>query len=1069
MLGCASLPAQEAEPKSPQQIGLERAQAAVKSQDWEQATFHLDDALWFAPFDADILQERLRLAALQEEPDQQALWGMRLAWASANARGTYKASRAIKNLHYLKGKDKALVQIPKAYATAGRSLLRAAEKLPSHESLSQGMQYLNVMRLLVEDFPALSDELLPRMLAAVERCRPSPRSVLEDTLEVAERAYSEQQYGRALIGARWVHGVAVQAGFKELEETAPDLSDIKGAAGGLMARARLRMREGEESVYSLDQIAAYDLKERADINELHESWADPAISYSPKNLYRVETVCGLSTLELTADCVENHHRRLLRWFGRDPFDGRQGLIRVVPHSQGLESEGAGFYWVGGFQGGDTTTVAFTMGNRGGMGRLLTHELTHRFDGAMYPHGLGAWLVEGKAVYTGGAYNHEEDLDFLEHYFSRGSVYPTLNKGYASRADFVKLLRGEIEEYRDNYSAGHALFTYLYTWIPPQDTEHLYRKQLYRYMENKAEGKPEVWFARHFADGQDGRPKSLEDFLDAYREWLLAFTENEPPDWVHDYQTSSGDGGPRVYDKKIWPNRRHRIPPTLGEYHAGTAGDYLVEMGEKEAAIRAYEWARSCQDLNQEQQAQLAQLYRERDIRFSPVAAKEIQRVIELLGQIANQYASAGLQTAAQDLWGRAQQLARRSGLGPASVPEELSIQGQSQACNRAAHLARFGWAVSDLGDTESTGPWYYQRDDLVLGRGRKDGAETQQERAVYQRPVFVHAGQRLQGPYSLKVKVAPLTTYIDLSLIIGFEGGNRYSYFRTTFGDYAYSAGYDQVDEIHGVRVQYGDNRIRDSALWGSGQSFEIPFERTRNSETTFELEVVVDGASAVLYFDGQLVAYLRHADGVDFGGLVGFQVSRGAVRLHRPSFQRHRRTPGKVHCACTFWPEDWNPLRATSWSWETLVGRKAEGLDPGLHGTLLAWVPTTGMPEDMTREDADEIARYQAFAGVRPAEDFPEEFPRRWMVAFPHELYDLVNWDEPLETREPVVRYFSHPYHSGLDLWVERSRNEVLSEQRRIRGSPEDVLIYIDRDGIIRAVDAADHVVEWIRVQQGY
>ena len=59
-----------------------------------------------------------------------------------------------------------------------------------------------------------------------------------------------------------------------------------------------------------------------------------------------------------------------------PFDGRRGVARIVPEVDDLETEGAPYWWAAGFQSGDRTTVRFSWGTIPGLGRTLTHELTH---------------------------------------------------------------------------------------------------------------------------------------------------------------------------------------------------------------------------------------------------------------------------------------------------------------------------------------------------------------------------------------------------------------------------------------------------------------------------------------------------------------------------------------------------------------------------------------------------------------------------------------------------------------------------------------------------------------------
>ena len=114
---------------------------------------------------------------------------------------------------------------------------------------------------------------------------------------------------------------------------------------------------------------------------------------------------------------------------------------------------------GGFQAGERTTIRFSFGTVPGMGRTLTHELTHRFDGALYP-GLPAWLAEGKAVWTGGAYGASTAPEFVETYASIGTIEGAFVKGYGDPTKLAKLIDGTIDDYRDNYVAGNALYVYL---------------------------------------------------------------------------------------------------------------------------------------------------------------------------------------------------------------------------------------------------------------------------------------------------------------------------------------------------------------------------------------------------------------------------------------------------------------------------------------------------------------------------------------------------------------------------------------------------------------------------------
>jgi len=205
-----------------------------------------------------------------------------------------------------------------------------------------------------------------------------------------------------------------------------------------------------------------------------------------------------------------HHDRLAKWYGSDPFATRPGLCRIVPEASGLESEGAPFWWAGGFQGGDTTTVRFSVGSIEGLGHLLTHELTHRFDGALFP-GIPAWLAEGKAVWTGNAYANCEDDAFDERWASIGTIEAAFIKGYGDLGKLTKLITGTLDDYRDNYVAGFALYVYLHT-RKPQGTATVFADRLVKFQKEARGKKGKEHFEACFCDGKEGRPEKLEGFV-----------------------------------------------------------------------------------------------------------------------------------------------------------------------------------------------------------------------------------------------------------------------------------------------------------------------------------------------------------------------------------------------------------------------------------------------------------------------------------------------------------------------------------------------------------------------------
>lgn len=1074
---------------SPQETALQRGRQALEDGRLQAAEDLFRTAAWGRETRGAALAGLLQVAAAKSDPDQQALAALRLWWFQSNDRGLAKLDSDVRAA--LPRKDGAPAKLAKARASAVRTLLSATNRLPEKASLSRALWLAAATEVVAEGNPLLEQAGSQVGLWEQEDCRPDTVSVLRDAQHAVEQALAAGRYAEALAGARWLHGCAVQASFKHLKEEVPDLSAIRAAASAAMNRARFHLREQNLGFYSLKELGDLSPEEKAAASRRHEDWGRAAATDSPNGWYRVETVCGLTTLFACADAVENHHRRLARWFGRDPFENRPGTVRLVPHAHGLEAEGSPFWWAGGFQGGDTTTLQFTMSDRESLGRGLTHELTHRFDGALYPHGLPSWLVEGKAVYTAGAYRHEKDMETLGRYFGRGAAYATLNKGYHRPGPLRELIQGKQEEYRDNYSAGHALFSYLHTWMPPGEDRFLYRDALQDFMNRPPKGGAEAWFVGHFADGKEGRPQGLEAFCDRFGEFLHAFIAKEPPSWVGDYPNPGGRGAPRVFDTMTWPNLRRRVKPGLGEFHAGAMGRWLQSQGQEEKAIAMLEWARSRQDLGAEDLELLQRLYR-REGKAGEATAVALERfrlgvgpapdLSQSMGSLAaphrallklwrayraeaEGYRGQGLLLTAGSLEAKASALARVLGLKEEFEEENADAVAD---CDPPVSLGQFGWETSTLGDTPSTGPWYVESDFLILGRSREEGATTDRSRSVAARPIFLHRQFPVQGSYSLHAQIFPQTTFVDFSIVLGFQGGNRYAEFRLSSGDWDYSTGRDAVEEVHGLRLQFGDGRMRDQALWGHRRRFDLPFEKTQAGPTSIEITLTVSGAGALFFVDGEAVAFLRNGDGQAFEGMLGFAVHRGAIRIQQPAFQRHHKF-GDLHCDCLAWPEDWHPMRPSAWSWETMEGRRAVGLDLGPEGSFLVWVPYRGMPEEMSLEDAREIAAYQAFTGVRPAEEIPGGLPRRWLVAFPQPLMDAVEDPYALKTREPVAEYFVHPRHPGLDLWVDRSFAGELPLEREILGEPEDLLFFIDADGVIRAVDELDALVNWLRVRQGY
>ena len=68
------------------------------------------------------------------------------------------------------------------------------------------------------------------------------------------------------------------------------------------------------------------------------------------------------------------------------------------------------------------------------------------------------------MWTASAYGHASDREFVPRFASFGALSSVLGDGYGNVATLEKLVAGAPHDYRENYSAGYALYVYLSTWI-----------------------------------------------------------------------------------------------------------------------------------------------------------------------------------------------------------------------------------------------------------------------------------------------------------------------------------------------------------------------------------------------------------------------------------------------------------------------------------------------------------------------------------------------------------------------------------------------------------------------------
>lgn len=841
---------------------------------------------------------------------------------------------------------------------------------------------------------------------------PEWKPILQALKEEMDRALADGKPHLAARFARNLLGFAAQAGFKDLKgPPPPNLTAVGMAARAGLARARASMAGPKQVALTVEALESMTPAERAAYTAAHNDWSDPGIAVSPNGLYRIETTCGHETLLGIAKTVEQHHARLVAWYGKDPFVGRPGLIRVVPRSSGLEAEGVPYWWAAGFQSGDVTTVKFSVGTIEGIGHTLTHELTHRFDGALLP-GIPSWAVEGRASWTGGAYGFAAQLEFVDGHMSFGTVERAFIKGYGGEENFTKLLKGTIDDYRDNYTAGYALWVYLKYWNESDGAPPLFADRLPAWFETcaKGQGANPVAFAAAFCDGKKGRPKDLKEFSKKFGTFLQGFYWQNRAPWTARFEKKvpGPDLQELVLDGPTWNDDRDRSEPQFGQDHAREAGLLLSEAGRTKEALLALTWALIADEFPRDAaetwiavgkkagkvegawlvEAELAA--RRGDAATPPPS--ELKRALAPIAAWADSLQSAAKTAADLDahraLLSDASRIGDRIGGVPGARRAESRPATTLPIDPPAEPLIIGGFVEDDLSGYEerrAKGLWYDTPEgDLVVGRSKPKEGTGDTDRNAAQ----IHAYARSRawmapGHHVIRFRVAALTSYVSGSIVVGSVRRDRQVRLDLTMGDFLYSIGAkEDAVKIKGIQTSLRGLREREGALPGAYPSKYVDFGEQR---TFVDVEIRVDGCEVSAIVDGVYVGCYRMPDGQPVEGHVGFATGQGAWRISKPSIRDVRASvdTGRLpHPALAL--DD--PSRAVV---DRLLHRGTTGIPLFSGGTLVAWLPKYTAKNDPTAvASADEhlgwatnLATASGDAIARSAKDTP------WVLAVPDVL----------------------------------------------------------------------------------
>jgi hypothetical protein len=970
--------AQNAAPKAEQipapNPAFEAAKRALSEGHATEAAKHGLVALEVDPTSTDVLTVLLEAAG--DDGDAKALWSHALVAAASDEKGKNKLDHKVTQL--FPAKDASILALEAARVSAADELAelvaglrKSADKNPEGVLTLQWAAELG--RAIARESPALAKQHASVFAPGFPLLSKCERDVVGALQAQLAGARGSGRTSDAIDFALVLRGLGAQANFKDLEgPKAPKLDDAWGEANVALNDARQELAKSAVPL-SVEQLDALDGEQRDKFTRDHASFVSPGVAISPKSWYRVETICGYATLLGVTETVELHHARLAKWYGKDPFVGRPGVVRVVPEASGLESEGAPFWWAGGFQAGDITSLRFSCGTIEGFGHGLTHELTHRFDGALYP-GQPAWLAEGKAVWTGAAFGNSDDPDFVDDHASFGTIEDASIRGYGARENLEKLVTGTIEDYRDNYVAGYALYVYLKSWsdegAPPK-----YAKKLVQFMETRARDKrpPLEAFVAHFADGKEGRPKDMQAFADDFGKWAGGFYWRDIKPWTKRYTQDVGKvrASDFVLDEPTWVWSRSRAEPWFGQDQARAAGELLLKRGDESNAFKALAWSlgvderwesvdRSllalCKKLGEQQDAWIvanALARRGLAVEKGPANAPILARLAKTRGLLDEyrstiaSYVEQGHAFAAAALAADHDVLAARVGL-PVLSPTIAAPKLDGNAAN-ALHpfdeprrsLMPSGWIEDGLTDYERhrvKGAWCVDaQQNLHVGRAQPRIGTGTTDRQANQHDAFVHSQMWLDaGRYSIKARITPTTSYVSGAIVLGYTRRDRNVRLHFTAGDFLFSIGdKPEAADLDKVGWSLEGKRERDYALPGATGGGEFAFSQTVSG---FEFELLVDGGAVHVYIDGKFVATYHTADGLPLEGFVGFAVSFGDIKVQGPSVQRLDRSAA-FHARATF-PEPLDIAAPRPADFKNLLDRRVLGLPLARQGTLCLWMP---------------------------------------------------------------------------------------------------------------------------------
>lgn len=1064
-------------PGSPADQRWQVARQNLANGQLDAARAALLDALGFHAASPALLFDML--LACRGDEAHQLLWLERWVRAASNAQGQSKLdANQRKQLAAHKHLDKPLAATQKLQAQRAAALAAAAglaarykpSKGAEHAERAILARWAAELALTVGDgAPAMLAASSPSIAAAVRAFAVDHAAVVDGLVALlagssTTGSASGGPDARALAAARVLLGLRRQQLMPDVYgpfPADPKLLERAAAAAQATQERAVQARAGQRA-WTIAELEALTADEIAAFTREHADWSRPGIALSPTSRYRIETICGHETLLGVARTVELHHQRLVSHYGVDPFLTRQGVVRIVPEHTDMETDGSPHWWAGGFQGGDLTTIRFAWGNLPGLGRTLTHELTHRFDGVLRPF-LPSWYGEGHADWTAKHYARAADPEFAEDHLDLHTVARVHGMGYGDRARLVEMLTGKVEEYRDNYPVGYALYAFLRGHCPPGTPP--YRTALAAYERNARAGgsDPLAYFTSVFCDGKDGRAATFDAFVGSWQTFLRESAEwlggrRKDLEWPKAYRTDLGPGdpAPMVLDEPTWSWAKVRSEPFFGHGHAAAAAALLTAAGDRSGALAAGLWSldvdgwreRTAKDLavllqqskDPHVAGAFAALARQRfpslpEVPIATAALAPVAAFGDALRARADALRASGAELAAAELGQQAARIAAR--FGKTEPPAADVVPPPALP----THLASFGLQESELlgyDEHRVAGLWHLSADgDLHVGRDQPRTGTGSFDRDVPVRDAFVHSvAWHGPGAYTVRGRVHFTTSYVEGAVVLGHQRRDRNVLLSFTARDFDPETRGGAQRGV--VDLQLSAGWERDGNLPGSQGAAQVDLA---DGQSWFDFTLVVRGPAVQVAIAGEHLCSYTWPDGAPLEGQLGFAVRRGTIRVQQALVQRlDERTSVGL---------DLNGCRAETL--DELLGLPVRGLPRAPHGTVVLWLPRSDTPAPV-----DNLPR--ALPQVAKLLRDTREHPQQVVVVLPQEL--------PAATQDLVQGQF------------EAERGGSLPRLLHDVGAPLvghfPFVLFVDAGGVLRAgaeigeMALHSRVTRWARLFRG-